>query len=476
MITITRRQARRLRGVLRRRTLGINRRGSVPLLVLHARGTELRAFHRNAALAVEFVDSIALDADESIVLPLDALAEIEGCDSSSVVLEQLAPDRTSIRWTDHGVPQSRDYDVPALDSSEPSPGRPTAWATLPAEILTTLAEASVCASEDSTRYALNCLQLSGRTGAVAATDGRQLLIHGGFGFPWTDDVLVRRAPVFASLEPPRDQPVRIGRTESHVVLERGPWTLFLEIQTEARFPDLSRVVPGPAAAATRLTLDSEDARFLSQALDRLPGGAEPHAPATLDLNGKAAVRARGADQAQGTELVLTRSRYSGAPVRINMNRTFLSRALRLGFSELEIVDADSPIVCRAGDLVFCWQPLSKDEALAPSGDARVESISTQIPAAVVADVAIQRRTVMSRTAEHMNDPTPGHVAAATEAQEPCGLSSLIQEVESLLQTLTDARAKSARLAASLRRHRRRERLVNTTLASLRALKLQDVVG
>jgi hypothetical protein len=33
-----------------------------------------------------------------------------------------------------------------------------------------------------------------------------------------------------------------------------------------------------------------------------------------------------------------------------------------------------------------------------------------------------------------------------------------------------------RLVVALRRHRRRERLLTTTLASLRALKLQDVAG
>ena len=55
-----------------------------------------------------------------------------------------------------------------------------------------------------------------------------------------------------------------------------------------------------------------------------------------------------------------------------------------------------------------------------------------------------------------------------------GLAALIQESEALHEVLADARTRSGRLTVALRRYRRRERLVSTTLASLKALKLQDV--
>jgi hypothetical protein len=56
MITITRRQARRLRGIFRRSVLGIGHRGTIPPLMLHAEGTQLRAQYRYApVLAVEHV-------------------------------------------------------------------------------------------------------------------------------------------------------------------------------------------------------------------------------------------------------------------------------------------------------------------------------------------------------------------------------------------------------------------------------------
>ncbi|WP_406696358.1 hypothetical protein V5E97_35735 [Singulisphaera sp. Ch08] len=481
MITITRHQGRRLRGVFRRHVLGITHRGSIPPLVLHAEGTQLRAQYRYTALAIESTLSLASASEETLVLPLDALAEFEGRDDSSVVLEALAFDRIVVRWSDHGVPQTREYDVPALDSLKPFPDSPSAWTTLPSGLISTLVEASETASEDSTRYALNCLQLRGGTGEVAATDGQQLLIQGGFTFPWSDDLLVRRSLVFANRALPRDQPVQIGRTASHVVLRDGPWSLFQEIQTGVRFPALGHIIPDPAATATRLSLDLEDARFLSEALTRLPGSEALSAPTTLELNGKVAIRARETDRAQPTELVLSRSKYTGTPVRLNTNREFLNRAIRLGFSAIEIVDVESPVVCRDRDLVYCWQPLSKESAIEPTDDVtRITSTPTITPTSLPEDVTPGTRPIVSQSSETPRNDDQSHekirVTPAPGSQDTLGLPALIQEAESLHQTLADARTRAGRLVVALRRYRRRERLVSTTLASLRALNLKEVAG
>ena len=89
----------------------------------------------------------------------------------------------------------------------------------------------------------------------------------------------------------------------------------------------------------------------------------------------------------------------------------------------------------------------------------------------------------------MNDktiPTTGRRRRATPrstarprrraARGPGGLAALIQEAEALHEALTDARARAGRLIVALRRYRSRERLVSSTLASLKALKLQEVAG
>jgi hypothetical protein len=80
LITITRRQARRLRAVFRRHSLGIAHRGLLPPLVFTTDPTaELRVRHRQAHLAVECLlegsgwpeEAIALGGFQKIIRPLE---------------------------------------------------------------------------------------------------------------------------------------------------------------------------------------------------------------------------------------------------------------------------------------------------------------------------------------------------------------------------------------------------------------------
>ena len=476
MITLTRRQAHRLRTIFRRSVLGIGHRGSIAPLVLHAEGTQLRAQYRYAGLAVDHTFDVDAHGSDSIALPLDALADIEGRDESPVTLEAAAPDRTVVHWTDRGIPQTRDYTVPALDALAPFPDLPRSWTELPAGLLDALAEATITCCDDSTRYALNSILLRASTGEIVATDGHQILIQGGFRFPFTGDVLVKRSPIFANKALPREMPVSVGKTDTFVVLRAGSWTLFLEVQ-DGRFPRIDQVIPDAQATTTRLRLDAGDASFLAQALDRLPGADGLHSPATLDLNGRIAVRARGADQTQATELVLAHSSYTGTPVRINANREFLARAIRLGFPELEIVDADSPVVLRDRERVFGFQPLSKESAIEPADDViRIESPSLPPCSTPKANITHEGPFPMSETTTPVKPPKENGRHLAGEHPHAGSLAALIQETEALHEVLTDARARAGRLTVALRRYRRRERLVSQTLASLKALKLQEVAG
>ena len=326
------------------------------------------------SLAVEYLEPGSYRPLDSVPVPLDVLADIEGRDGSPVIFEAGEPDRTVIRWQDHGIPQVRESAVTPFGNIAPFPETPTAWTRAPADLLTALAEAAEICTLESTRYALNCVQLRGAVHKIIATDGHQLLVRSGFAFPWDGDLLIKSSPVFSCKAFSRDQDIQIGKTDTHVVLRIGPWTIWTEIQKDARFPGVEEAIPGADAVMTRLQLDPEDARFLQEALDRLPGNEVLNSPATIDMNGKVAIRARGSDQSQITELVLNRSSYAGPGIRINTNRKFLKRAIELGFREVGISDVETPVVCRQPHRVFAWQPLSADAAIEPADNViRIES-------------------------------------------------------------------------------------------------------
>ncbi len=292
MITLTRNQVRRLRVAFRRSVLGINHRGIVSELVLRAEGAQLRAQHRYCDLAVEYVEPGSYRPAMTLAIPLDALADFEGSADTPVVLESAAPDRTVVRWEDRGIPQSREYDlVTPVDRLEPMPALPATWASNPAELLDALAEATETGIADSTRYALECIQLQGTAARSSPPTAGNCWSARASVSPGPSDLLIKGRPIFACRALPRDQPVEVGRTDTHVVFRVGPWTISCAIQKEVRFPEVERVIPTAGEVVTRLRLDPADARFLESALGRLPGGEELNSPVTLDLNGKMAVRA-----------------------------------------------------------------------------------------------------------------------------------------------------------------------------------------
>jgi hypothetical protein len=463
MITLTRRQARCLRGVLRRSSLGLPRSGPIAPLVLRADGRQLRAQYRYAGLAVEHTSPCARADSGALAIPLETLAEFEGRDEAPVVLEPSGPGRVAARWSDRGLPAAREYDDTDPDTLAAMPEPPGPWHEASPGLLDALAAACSVAGEDSPRYSLSCLQLRGDRGELAATDGRQLLVQAGLAFPWGGDRLVARCPALARPELPRDDGVDIGLAGDFVALRAGPWTLWLAVRAGARFPDVDRAVPAPGSAATRLRLHPADARFLADALDRLPGGeGEGDGAVTLDLGDRAVVRARG-ESGPATELVLARSSCAGPPARVPTGRSYLARAARLGFVELEVTGPESPLCGRDGRRTYAWQPLGEADAVGPADDAvRVASTSAGPPAPARIATAMTSRTAGA--------PAPPRPAT------PGGMAALIEEAAALHAALGDARSRVARLVAALRAERRRSRLLAGALDQIRQLKLQDVAG
>src|SRR5439155_13962763 len=97
-----------------------------------------------------------------------------------VTLENSGAGAVQARWNDAGVPQVRAYAAPDPEQLPPFPAEPAAFTGLEAGFLQALDAAGHTAAREQVRYALSRLQLRGSRGEVVATDGRQVLIQGGF--------------------------------------------------------------------------------------------------------------------------------------------------------------------------------------------------------------------------------------------------------------------------------------------------------
>jgi hypothetical protein len=349
--------------------------------------------------------------------------------------------------------------------------------------------------QDPRRYALHCVQLRGRDGGLIATDGGQVLQQTGFDLPWTDAVLVPRTNVFASHDLPADQPVEIGRTDNHVVLRDGPWTLWLVIEKNGRFPSTDSIIPDVATATTRLALHESDAEYLLDVMPRLPSDDDTNDPVTLDLNGRVAVLAKAVGDSPITQVVLSNSRRTGAELRWQTNRKFLARAMRLGFRDVCLHGAESPVVCRDEHRVYVWALLEADKALAPT-ENMVPLIS---PVSTVAAIAQRHRIPAARRHHQPTERKPSRMShnriAATlagsmqsangsaqpqvepndpAADQSTSFGTVLREAESVKTSLRAAHTQVTRLIAALKRHRRQAKLTQATLASLKQLQALDV--
>lgn len=487
MITISRQLVKHLRGVFRR-MLPRSPSKADQTVQFVASGDGLRVRLHNRAGAAEY-RLTGTTHTEAFAVTLDALSACEGNRAEENVTLEAGDSGVVLRWDDRSIPRS--IIVESQPTGTEAPAVSTEFASNQSRLLTALKDAMETTEQDARRYALNCVQLRGRDGCLTATDGGQILKQSGFTFPWQDDLLLQRSSVFANRDLPADQPVEIGKTDNHVVIRIGAWTLWLNIEKVGRFPSIDNVIPDAATATTRLVLSDNDAEYLLGVVPRLPSHDADHDPVTVDLNGRVAVLAKSEGDSPMTQVVLSNSRRTGAELRWQTNRKFLARAVRLGFREVCLHGAETPPVCGDEHRAYVWALLEADKALAPTDNM----VSLTSPVSSVVAIAQRQRIPAprlhhqstERTSPRMSHnriaatlagsatpPVIGSAQPAADSNEPADQSTsfgtVLREAEAVKTSLRDAHGQVGRLIAALKRHRRQSKLVQSTLASLKQLQ------
>jgi hypothetical protein len=178
-------------------------------------------------------------AEEQMTIPFAVFNDTAGSDDSVVEIVALVNQKLRVAWSSGPMPQIREYEI---STSVESLLLPEVWTPMDLRLREALAEAMKTASPEATRYAVNYIQLRGRTGEVIGTDTRQLFIESGFPFPWEDDLLIPRCGLLGAEELKGDS-LEIGRTASHLCLRLGAWSIALQIAQEKSYPDVYRAIP-----------------------------------------------------------------------------------------------------------------------------------------------------------------------------------------------------------------------------------------
>jgi hypothetical protein len=474
MISISSRLAGELVSVFRR-ALRLTPKTLAQPITFSAGRHGLRISAAFVGFAAQYDDTSPQEAYQATV-PLSLLKEASGSRGGPITIGAADDGSPVIRWQNGAVPQQRSVSPPI--EAVPTPVMPKSFTENPAELRQAIHSALDATDPMCSRYALGCLCLRGVQGDVTATDGHQVYRHGGFRFEIKDELLVEPSTVFGLKELVSDQALFFGATKSHAVFLSGRWTIWMPRLKEGRFPKVDGVIPAePVVAAVELS--AGDLVFLGENLPRLPGGEAMYRAVTFDLNGSVAIRGRHDETGAVTELRLTNSQRSGEELRVNCDRRYLQRAAALGFTRFQFHSPAAPIVCRDDGRLYFWASLTPEDAIAASQDAVV--IESPTGAAPVPPVRHQstppRRTISMATRQKKQStttPTTTTTPAPSEPVQETGPTEsqggLVEQALALRQSLRSTLGQMNDLLRAIKRQRKQERLMRSTLSSLKQLQ------
>ena len=357
MITISRRTFRSIHQVFRA-AFGSSAKKRPKSVVVQAGPAGLHIFASTEKQTICYHEELALPPAK-VAIPWSWLRELESNSRDPVLLVTTAEGQTLARWHENAVPQVRESPDTSATLAE-LPAIPEQMREQPREFIEALATAVTVTDDQSLRFALGCLQLRGTAGDVSATNGKQLYRQRGFEFPFAEDLLAHASPMWKSAALADCRHVSVGATDSHLVVQCGPWIVWLKLEKEARYPRLDDVILSTNRAAANLCLHESDAQFLQENLQQLPGQSQQNQPVYLELQDEIAVRGVDQEHSLATEIRLTNSRREGDSVCIKIDRRYLAQALELGLRKAWFYGNRSPMHFQDERQTLLWAVLEPD--------------------------------------------------------------------------------------------------------------------
>jgi len=380
MITLTRREIGHVRAVLRRAGLARPAAGGPAIVCITAGPDGIRFRASSSDLVAEYRIDRSSEPMQ-LAVPLAMFDACHGKSAEPVAFTKTSRGELEVEWTDRGIPQLLvDANGEPVDSVAAVPV-PEEICTNPTGLWQALVDAAAAGTSDSSRFALDAIQLRGEAGQIIATDGRQALVQSGYQFPWSEDLLIGATGIFRGREIAPNGQVLVGQIEDWVYLATAGWSFWCKTDRERRFPLVHSILRSPEQATARVSLSESDAQFWLKSLPCLPNDESHNHPVTLVLDRQALIRSRAEGGIRTLELVLMQSAPQGEPVTVALNRRFLAHSLKLGFRELYLFGDSAPAQFQDAKRQYVFALLAPESALKPVDDA-VQLRSSSIAAAV----------------------------------------------------------------------------------------------
>lgn len=357
-----------------------------------------------------------------------------------------------------------------------------------------LREALECASVDSSRYVLNgaCLDLSDPAcHSVVGTDGRHLFSANTFQFTLPQSVIVPTRKFIGWSGFAQDGEWRVG-----VALKKGDpewlelrsdhWS-FITKPIQGNYPNWRQVVPTEDRNVTRVALNEEAVSLMLDALPRLPGSDDNYQPVDLIVaNGQFSLSARAKGDPASSQVPVPGATVTGDDAQIRLNRSFVTKALRFGFTSFEITDELSPILFTAPGRKLVAMPIRLESSTSPKPTPQPEA-EAAAPATPSAEAPEETPTETRNTMPAETTLTPprrGNLQPKTEdnngnhnganGQNGSALAAAVAQIETVKTGLRDViielNATLDLLRAAEREKKASAKEVESVRATLRSLQ------
>jgi DNA polymerase III sliding clamp (beta) subunit (PCNA family) len=289
----------------------------------------------------------------AFLIPYEDLHNVaKSCGRGDSLIVAPSEDGVAIRFPvggqmiEHRCQSAPVRDFPAVAEI---PGEPIA---IDASLKGSFGEALSCASVDPTRPILNAafVDVTNPQGHyIVATDGQHLFSSNSFRLPLKDSLIIpsHRFLGWKDFVNDGEWTLRAGVTEQdqppRFEIASDHWR-FTSLSLDGSYPNWRAVIPDYGSAMTTVNLDPASISEVIRMIARMPEHDSEHHAIGLEISGnRCSLLGKSPSSEQWTQIELPRAKATGADMKIFLNRNFLTKALRIGLTRIEVIDPATPL-------------------------------------------------------------------------------------------------------------------------------------
>src|ERR1044071_4239094 len=426
---------------------------------------------------------------EPVLVPLESLSRLAKSlpPTEHLTIRRAEKPRVALGYQRAGSRVEQPVESPSIDEWPVAPQVKQRLVPVDAAFKQAFRQALECASSDSSRYVLNgvCIDISQPDcHCIVATDGRHLYSANTFKLDLATSVIVPAAKFLnwspfhedgdwqLSVEPGTEAKPTWIRIQSH------HW-VFVSKAVEGAYPKWRDVIPEFGPRGTRATLSQESATLMLDVLPRLPGVNESNQSVKLVFKENGLSLHARAKETDWTEVPVPGVAVQGQGTEVSLNRSYVAKALRFGFTEITVRDPLSPVLFTSPGRRLLVMPLRMDgPATQPQDDPPpTEAAGSASPSTDQPDNPTEQRNAMATTTNPPMTPPERRNIKATNGETQSAISTVVEHVEAIKTRLKDVIGDLSKtidlLKAAEKEKKATLKEVETERATLRSLQKGD---